>query len=92
MVSIEQLIHFGVVALIAGGVAVVPVLGQVALVASGPAGIVRLQGTDLAVLEAGEKRDDLPCTVTDEKATREGELCRSARTPPPTQAAASAVR
>jgi hypothetical protein len=27
-----------------------------------------LQGTDLAVLEAGQKRDDLPCAVTEEKA------------------------
>ena len=30
-------------------------------------GLVRLQNTDLAVLEAGESRKDLPCTVTPEE-------------------------
>ena len=30
-------------------------------------GVVRLQNTDLAVLEAGEARKDLPCTVTPEE-------------------------
>jgi hypothetical protein len=31
-------------------------------------GVPKIHGTDLAVLEAGEKRDDLPCNVTPDKA------------------------
>ena len=31
-------------------------------------GVPRIHGTDLAVLEAGEKRNDLPCNVTPDKA------------------------
>jgi hypothetical protein len=37
--------------------------GQVALTGSGPNGAVRIFYTDQAVLEAGETRKDLPCTV-----------------------------
>jgi hypothetical protein len=32
-----------------------------------PGGVVRLQNTDLAVLEAGDPRKDLPCTVSPEE-------------------------
>ncbi|HXF27429.1 MAG TPA: hypothetical protein VN610_09145 [Bryobacteraceae bacterium] len=34
---------------------------------SGPAGIVNVFNSDLAVLEAGDPRNDLPCTVTPDK-------------------------
>jgi hypothetical protein len=37
---------------------------QIPLAASGPAGSVNIFNTDLAVLEAGEPRKDLPCTAT----------------------------
>ncbi len=36
------------------------------LIPAGSNGVLRLQNTDLAVLEAGEARNDLPCTVTPE--------------------------
>jgi hypothetical protein len=42
---------------------------QVILIGSGPMGTVNIFNTDLAVLEAGETRKDLPCTVTPEKPT-----------------------
>jgi hypothetical protein len=41
---------------------------QVPVPASGPAGNVRIHNTDLAVLEAGEDRKDLPCVVSPNKA------------------------
>ena len=41
--------------------------GQIPLVGSGPQGSVNIFNTDLAVLEAGEVRKDLPCTVTPAK-------------------------
>lgn len=40
---------------------------QVVLTGSGPAGTVNIFNTDLAVLESGETRKDLPCTVQPEK-------------------------
>lgn len=43
--------------------AVVPVVGQVPMASSSP----RLIGSDMAVLESGENRKDLPCTVTPSK-------------------------
>ena len=46
-----------------------PVWGQMVLVGSGPAGTVNIFNTDLAVLEAGETRKDIPCTVTPSKPT-----------------------
>ncbi len=36
---------------------------QTPMAGSGPGGQVRILNTDMAVLELGEKRDDLPCTV-----------------------------
>ena len=41
--------------------------GQVPMVGSGPQGNVNIFNTDLAVLEAGDVRKDLPCTVTPTK-------------------------
>jgi len=41
--------------------------GQVMIVGSGPHGAVNIFNTDLAVLEAGETRKDVPCTVTPSK-------------------------
>jgi len=41
--------------------------GQVMIIGSGPNGNVNIFNTDLAVLEAGEPRKDLPCTVTPAK-------------------------
>lgn len=46
-----------------------PAWGQMVLVGSGPAGTVNIFNTDLAVLESGETRKDLPCTVTPSKPT-----------------------
>jgi hypothetical protein len=43
-----------------------PLLAQSRL-SAGPGGSIRLFNTDLAVLEAGDPRKDLPCTVTPEK-------------------------
>lgn len=40
---------------------------QVLVNGSGPGGAVRMFPTDLAVLEAGESRTDLPCTVVNSK-------------------------
>ena len=45
------------------------VWAQRVLNGTGPAGTVNLFNTDLAVLEAGETRKDLPCTVTPTKPT-----------------------
>ena len=44
-----------------------PVWGQMVLTGSGPAGTVNIFNTDLAVLESGETRKDLQCTVTPTK-------------------------
>jgi hypothetical protein len=41
----------------------IPVLGQIPMASSSP----RLVGSDMAVLESGENRKDLPCTVTQAK-------------------------
>src|SRR5579871_6373788 len=41
--------------------------GQVLMLGSGPDGHVNIFNTDLAVLEAGETRKDLECTVTPNK-------------------------
>ncbi len=41
--------------------------GQFLMPGSGPGGLVRIHNTDLAVLEAGELRKDLPCTVNPDK-------------------------
>jgi hypothetical protein len=41
--------------------------GQVVMLGSGPGGAVNIFNTDLAVLEAGETRKDLVCTVTPSK-------------------------
>jgi hypothetical protein len=46
-----------------------PARAQMVLSGSGPSGTVNIFNTDLAVLEAGETRKDLPCTVTPEKPT-----------------------
>jgi len=43
--------------------------GQTVMTAGGNTGQVNIYNTDLAVLEAGEQRKDLPCTVTPEKPT-----------------------
>lgn len=45
-----------------------PVWGQLLVRGSGPGGAVRIQNTDLAVLEAAETRNDLPCSVNPDKA------------------------
>jgi hypothetical protein len=58
--------HWLVVAIMTG--LSVPAIAQIPLVGSGPGGVVRIQNTDLAVLEAGDQRKDLPCMVTEEKA------------------------
>ena len=49
------------------GLMIVPVYGQVLLSPPGGKAIIRLHNTDLAVMEAGEERKDLPCTVLPEK-------------------------
>ena len=56
------------VAVVAVMVAATAARGQVPLIGSGPAGGVRLHNTDLAVLEAGDPRKDLPCVVSPNKA------------------------
>ena len=56
------------VAVVAAIVAGTAANAQVPLVASGLGGGVRLHNTDLAVLEAGEARKDLPCVVSPNKA------------------------
>jgi hypothetical protein len=42
----------------------VPLAAQSVMAGSGPGGQVRILNTDAAVLELGEKRTDLPCTVS----------------------------
>jgi hypothetical protein len=44
-----------------------PARAQMILTGSGPMGNVHIFNTDLAVLESGETRKDIPCTVTPEK-------------------------
>jgi hypothetical protein len=44
-----------------------PLAAQLALTGSGPGTAVRIFNTDMAVLEAGEARKDLPCTVVNNK-------------------------
>ncbi|MEP6536340.1 MAG: acetyltransferase [Bryobacteraceae bacterium] len=44
-----------------------PLLAQLALTGSGPGTAVRIFNTDMAVLEAGEPRKDLPCSVINNK-------------------------
>lgn len=44
-----------------------PAYGQVVLLGSGPTGTVNIFNTDMAVLEAGETRKDLPCSVSPSK-------------------------
>ncbi|MEZ5351027.1 MAG: acetyltransferase [Bryobacteraceae bacterium] len=51
-----------------GSAWIAPAVAQVPLVGSGPGGVIRIQNTDLAVLEAGDERQDLPCTVSSDKA------------------------
>src|SRR5580658_7796663 len=46
-----------------------PVYGQILIHGSGPHQRANIFNTDLAVLEAGEQRKDLPCTVTPSKPT-----------------------
>ncbi|MBM3814481.1 MAG: acetyltransferase [Acidimicrobiia bacterium] len=41
-----------------------PSFAQIAIMGSGPGGSVRLHNTDMAVLEAGDPRSDLPCVVS----------------------------
>ena len=43
---------------------VIPASGQILMPGSAPGGAVRLFTTDAAILEAGETRKDVPCTVT----------------------------
>jgi hypothetical protein len=47
----------------------IPGFGQVLMTGSASGGSVRLFSTDMAVLEAGETRKDVPCTVTPAKPT-----------------------
>lgn len=51
----------------AAGLVGLNAFGQVLLSPPGGQGIIRLHNTDLAVMEAGEERKDLPCTVVPEK-------------------------
>lgn len=44
-----------------------PVSAQLALNGSGPGAVVRIFNSDMAVLEAGEPRKDLPCSVINNK-------------------------
>src|ERR1700676_2922916 len=46
-----------------------PAAGQSLMAVSGPNSHVNIFNTDLAVLEAGEARKDLPCNVTPSKPT-----------------------
>ncbi len=46
---------------------VVPLRAQILLHTLGPSHAVNIFNTDLAVLEQGEQRKDLPCTVTPSK-------------------------
>jgi hypothetical protein len=48
-------------------VGAVPAFGQVLMAGSSPGGSVRLFSSDAAILEAGESRKDLQCTVTPSK-------------------------
>src|SRR5215471_13192500 len=48
---------------------VAPARAQLVLAGSGPNGTVNIFNTDLAVLESGETRKDIPCTVTPTKPT-----------------------
>ena len=50
--------------LVAGAI---PACAQVLMPGSAPGGAVRLFSTDAAILEAGETRKDIPCTVTPAK-------------------------
>src|SRR5262245_36836082 len=45
-------------------IACAPLSAQVLMSPSGPGGMVRLFSSDAAILEAGETRKDIPCTVT----------------------------
>jgi len=56
---------WGICALLLGGGAL---WAQVPMPTSGPGGMVRLFGTDAAILESQEARKDLPCTVVPAKA------------------------
>ena len=47
---------------------VLPIAAPAQAIMGGNAGAPRLFGTDMAVLEAGEPRKDLPCSVDHEKA------------------------
>ena len=47
--------------------ALTPAYGQMVLLGSGPSGTVNIFNTDMAVLEAGETRKDLPCSVSPSK-------------------------
>jgi hypothetical protein len=44
-----------------------PLVPQVLMSGTDPDGMVRIQNADMAVLEAGEERTDLPCTVSSNK-------------------------
>jgi hypothetical protein len=56
--------------LLAGGlICVAPLPGQILIHGSGPHQRANILNTDLAVLESGEARKDLPCTVTPSKPT-----------------------
>src|SRR5437016_2275450 len=44
-----------------------PAAGQILMPGSSPGGVVRLFNSDAAILEAGETRKDIPCTVTPAK-------------------------
>src|SRR5258708_32541497 len=45
----------------------VPMRAQILINASGPSHVANIFNTDLAVLEQGEQRKDLPCSVTPSK-------------------------
>lgn len=56
----------------AGLAVVVCGVGKAQLVMTGTGGMVRLFGTDMAILEVPEPRKDLPCTVTPTKTAQVG--------------------
>ena len=65
MVSLSSIRGISRAAGIAALFLCVPVLrGQALMTGSGSGGAVRLFATDAAILESGEARKDLPCTVT----------------------------
>src|SRR5271157_3386226 len=62
--------RFGVLLILSGLIlSRAPIDAQIVIHGSGPGGSVNIFNSDLAVLEAGEVRKDLACTVTPAKPT-----------------------